>query len=53
MTSKIPLFVFAPLKSRFCFAQTPDYELGRGEFNFNPDKKTCLTSEQRRVLLTH
>jgi hypothetical protein len=51
MTSKITLFVFALLWSRFCFAKTPDSELGRGEFNFNPEKKICLTLEQRRTIV--
>ncbi len=47
MTSKITLFVFALLLSGFCFAQTPNSEVGGGEFIFNADKTPCLTSEQR------
>lgn len=51
MTSKITLFIFTLLFSGFCLAQVPDSEVGGGEFIFNPEKKPCLTPEQRNDIL--
>ena len=31
----------------FCYAQSPNSEVGGGEFVFNPEKKSCITPEQR------
>lgn len=41
------LSVFTLLLSGFCFSQIPNAPVGGGEFIFNPEKKPCLTSEQR------
>ncbi|WP_296382375.1 peptidoglycan DD-metalloendopeptidase family protein [Winogradskyella sp.] len=51
MKSKITLFVFLLFVMSFCRAQTPDVSVNGGEFVFNPEKKPCLTSEQRRDII--
>ncbi|MDG5491162.1 peptidoglycan DD-metalloendopeptidase family protein [Psychroserpens sp. SPM9] len=47
MTSKITHLLFILLTSVYCFAQTPSFEATEGAFVFNPEKKPCLTEQQR------
>jgi len=51
MNSKITLSCFAIFLILFSHAQSPDSELGGGEFIFNPEKKPCITPEQRITML--
>jgi len=51
MKSKITLLIFTLLFTGFCFAQIPDAKFGGGEFIFNPEKKPCLTNEQRQHMI--
>ncbi|WP_299121099.1 peptidoglycan DD-metalloendopeptidase family protein [uncultured Winogradskyella sp.] len=47
MKSKTTLLILILLSVYFCNAQTPDSPIGGGEFVFNPERKACLTPEQR------
>ncbi len=51
MKSKITLFVIALLLSGFCFAQSPGAPSVSEGPPFNPDKKACLTPEQRSDMI--
>ncbi|MEM5565573.1 peptidoglycan DD-metalloendopeptidase family protein [Psychroserpens sp. AS72] len=51
MNSKITLFVFTLFITGFCFAQTPNSEVGGGEFIFNPEKSPCITLEERSNII--
>lgn len=51
MRSKITLFIFAVFFIVNSYAQPPNLQIGGGEFVFNPEKKECLTSEQRRDIV--
>lgn len=50
MRSEITLYIFAIFFNGLIYAQAPSSEMGGGEFIFNPDKSTCLTSEQRATI---
>jgi len=51
MTSKITLYLFIGFFFTFSYSQNPNHKLNGGEFKFNPEKKPCLTSEQRSVMI--
>jgi hypothetical protein len=47
MKTKITLYIVAILFTAFSYAQSPNTEVGGGEFVFNPEKAPCLTIEQK------
>lgn len=51
MKSKITLFIFVLILSGFCYAQSPNSQVGGGEFVFNSEKKPCITPEQRSDMI--
>lgn len=52
MRSKITLSIITLFLMSLCYAQAPNSSVGGGEYVFNPDKKPCLTSEQRAGIKT-
>lgn len=51
MNSKITLYIFILFFTGLLIAQTPNSELGGGEFIFNPEKKACITPEERNQMI--